>query len=595
MKDLAMQHITRSSIVEFIPRCGPSTNAGPFVSVLCTVVIATFFITSPQGLFAKEPSFTATSCGVTRGETRIAALLPAALLDLEAPQLRAMIVMQAEGTHPQVQNLRSRWQTFQQRHHETLAVGLIPTMYPDGPPKQPVVYPPTDRTAYSDPVAPEAIYVWRYLGNLGPDLVIVVRPGVEYSWNDGAKAGESQPSEKPRASDNLAAALRTHAVAGVGRIPAIDVQWDGEADLLSRLVSLAEQARSRQQRLGPDSAKADSAKAELLRRLDRSPIEVAEQLSQVYGHKLPSVAYIPSLALVGRLRLGELTGDMRHLHDVERIVAPYRNGEKSSLGARPSGSTLSGHLIFSELSRRTNKPEYLTLVRRAADLGFDDGQLREAMPFHHEMSDAVFMGTPILTEAGSLSGEDRYFRMAARHHAFMRQLNLRDDGLHRHSPLDPANTAWGRGNGFPALGLAWTLSALPENEPLHARMLSDFHHHIDAMLQHQDEMGMWHQVVDHPESYREFTVTCMTTFAITRGLRKGWLRGDKYEAALARAWPAIKRRIGPQGVLSDVCTGTGKQKSFRDYLDRTAILGTDDRGGAMALMVATEIALYERP
>jgi len=32
----------------------------------------------------------------------------------------------------------------------------------------------------------------------------------------------------------------------------------------------------------------------------------------------------------------------------------------------------------------------------------------------------------------------------------------------------------------------------------------------------------------------------------------------------------------------------------RDYLDRTAILGRDERGGAMALMVSTEIAFWER-
>ena len=35
-------------------------------------------------------------------------------------------------------------------------------------------------------------------------------------------------------------------------------------------------------------------------------------------------------------------------------------------------------------------------------------------------------------------------------------------------------------------------------------------------------------------------------------------------------------------------------KSLRDYFDRTAILGRDDRGGAMALMVSTEIAYWEQ-
>jgi len=34
--------------------------------------------------------------------------------------------------------------------------------------------------------------------------------------------------------------------------------------------------------------------------------------------------------------------------------------------------------------------------------------------------------------------------------------------------------------------------------------------------------------------------------------------------------------------------GTGKQKTLRDYFDRPAINGRDDRGGAMGLLFATE-------
>ncbi|HRX57056.1 MAG TPA: hypothetical protein P5016_21280, partial [Verrucomicrobiales bacterium] len=61
-----------------------------------------------------------------------------------------------------------------------------------------------------------------------------------------------------------------------------------------------------------------------------------------------------------------------------------------------------------------------------------------------------------------------------------------------------------------------------------------------------------------------------------------------------KSWRAVKSRIGHDGHLVDVCTGTGKMMSLRDYYDRTAILGRDDRGGAMALMVATEMAFWEK-
>jgi rhamnogalacturonyl hydrolase YesR len=200
------------------------------------------------------------------------------------------------------------------------------------------------------------------------------------------------------------------------------------------------------------------------------------------------------------------------------------------------------------------------------------------------------MSTPILVEAGRLTGDAKYYEMAARHLTFMTNLNRRADGLHRHSPLD--ETAWGRGNGFPALGLAWCLDVIPEDRPERAVMLEAFKTHIAAVLPHQDATGMWHQVVDHPESYRELTSTCMITYALLRGRQQGWL-DSSVEPAIERAWEALKLRIGEDGVLFDVCTGTGKQKSLREYYDRTAILGKDARGGAMSLLVSTEYASWK--
>ncbi len=162
------------------------------------------------------------------------------------------------------------------------------------------------------------------------------------------------------------------------------------------------------------------------------------------------------MALIGRLRLAELAGDARRRteieRDVERIVAPYLTGARQTLPARPAGNHLSGHLVFGELADRTKDRRYIELAAAAARLGFDEsGSPREAMPYHEEMSDAVFMGGPILAQVGRLTGETKYFDQCLRHFRFMQKLVLRRDGLYRHSPLD--ETAWGRGNGFPALGL----------------------------------------------------------------------------------------------------------------------------------------------
>jgi rhamnogalacturonyl hydrolase YesR len=322
-----------------------------------------------------------------------------------------------------------------------------------------------------------------------------------------------------------------------------------------------------------------SVRREMQRRLGRTPRQVAGVLSAHYGHNLPDVVYIPAMALVGRIRMGAMA-------DVERIVAPYLE-RAATLPAKVTGSHLSGHLVFAELARRTGKSAYSDLVRRVADLGDFEGP----MPHHDEMSDAVFMGTPILAEAGRLTGETRYFDRAIRHMEYMLKLNLRPDGLHRHSPL--SETAWGRGNGFPALGLAWTLDAMPADYAGRRRVLEAFQRHMEALHPHQDATGMWHQIIDRPESYRELSATCMIGYAMLRGIRSGWLEAASYGPLIRRAWEAVNARIADDGSLFDVCAGTGKQKTQRAYFERPAIQGKDDRGGAMALLFAVEMMMRE--
>jgi rhamnogalacturonyl hydrolase YesR len=207
------------------------------------------------------------------------------------------------------------------------------------------------------------------------------------------------------------------------------------------------------------------------------------------------------------------------------------------------------------------------------------------------MSDAVFMSCPLLTQAGRLTGEVKYHDMAVKHLAFMQKLCLRKDGIYRHSPLDEA--AWGRGNGFPALGLAWSLGNLPQEHPGRAAMLASFQNHMAALKPPQDLTGMWHQVIDRPESYPELTATCMITTSLSLGMRAGWLDRETYEPLVRRAWPAISVRVGGDGSLTGVCEGTGKQPNLQAYFDRKAINGFDERGGAMALLAATELMAFE--
>lgn len=338
----------------------------------------------------------------------------------------------------------------------------------------------------------------------------------------------------------------------------------------------------------------DTSSKDEAERLARSPRQVAEQLAAIYGKKLEQVAYIPALPLVAKLRLSELTHDPKYAAEVDQIVAPFLKGEKSPVPK--SGSEQAGHLIFAALASRAKAPDrarWLQLCRNSADQIFDaDGKPLAIMPFHNEMSDAVFMAGPILAATGQLSGERKYFDAAVIHFAAMRKLCVRSDGLYRHSPLCEA--AWGRGNGFPALGLALALSDWPDDHPAKQNLIAEFQKHLAALKPHQDtKTGCWHQVIDRPESYDEYSCTCMIGFAMQRGILRGWLTKRDYQPCVDRAWRAIQERTSTDGRLVNVCSGTGKQKSLQDYFDRPAINGRDDRGGAMGLLFATELMAAE--
>ncbi len=163
--------------------------------------------------------------------------------------------------------------------------------------------------------------------------------------------------------------------------------------------------------------------------------------------------------------------------------------------------------------------------------------MREFMPLHGGWSDSVFMDIPILAMAGALSGDRKYFDMAARHSAFMQTIVRRPDGLYRHQASSDA--AWGRGNGFPALGMALTLSTFPKDHAEYPTLLASFQRHMKTLAALQDENGMFREVIDHPGAYPEYSGTTMIATAMLRGIRKGWLDAATYQPIVDRAWQAV--------------------------------------------------------
>ena len=199
----------------------------------------------------------------------------------------------------------------------------------------------------------------------------------------------------------------------------------------------------------------------------------------------------------------------------------------------------------------------------------------------------MFMASSVLSRVGNGKYAPAVGRLLTTYAAKLQ----RPDGIFIHASDGPH--AWGRGNGFALLGLTEALTHLPKEWPDRARVLETYKTHVNALGKLQSDDGSWRQVVDEPTSYRELTVTAMTTAAMARGVRLGWIDRKTFEPIINKGWIAVAARVNPDGTVKDVCSGTGAQPTKEYYLNRPAINGADDRGGAMALLVAIEVALLK--
>ena len=199
------------------------------------------------------------------------------------------------------------------------------------------------------------------------------------------------------------------------------------------------------------------------------------------------------------------------------------------------------------------------------------------------------MAGAMLGRAYALTGDSRYTDLLVK---FLLDAGTQqDNGMFWHCRSAPFY--WGRGNGFAALGLAETLTYLPEDHPGREEILNIYRKLLDAVAATQYMSGMYPQVLNVPGSYQEFTATCMMGIALARGLRLGWL-GPDYRPALELAWQGVAERTDGQGNVVDGCVSTGVQGSLQEYLDRPAIFGRDDRSGGMALWFAVEMERCSR-
>ena len=130
------------------------------------------------------------------------------------------------------------------------------------------------------------------------------------------------------------------------------------------------------------------------------------------------------------------------------------------------------------------------------------------------------------------------------------------------------------------------LLVLSENHQHYAAILDAYQKMMTTLLDYQGEDGMWHQLLDDPESYPESSCTGMFLFALASGVDKGWISAEQYSGKVKKAWDALAGYVNEKGEVENVCVGTNAKDNKKHYLTRPKSTG-NFHGQAAVLWAAT--------
>jgi unsaturated rhamnogalacturonyl hydrolase len=279
------------------------------------------------------------------------------------------------------------------------------------------------------------------------------------------------------------------------------------------------------------------------------------------------VIYPEVIAWYGALTVARLTGDASLSDRLIKKFEPFLSDPGSK---RINRRAHVDYRVFGavplEIFIQTRDPRCKDLGLGLADAQWEkvtaDGITAEARYWIDDM----YMIPLLQTQAFRATGDSKYLdRAALTMSAYFDKMQT-SNGLFFHGT--DARFYWGRGNGWMAAGSTELLSSLPENHPLHPRVLAGYRKLMAGLLENQMASGMWRQLIDKPESWPESSGSAMFTFAMVSGVKKNWLEGGTYGPAARKAWLALVKQLDENANLREVCVGTDKGFDEKFYLER---------------------------
>jgi len=230
--------------------------------------------------------------------------------------------------------------------------------------------------------------------------------------------------------------------------------------------------------------------------------------------------------------------------------------------------------------------------------------------------DGLYMGAPFYAEYAMLFNEDAAFDDIANQFIWMEK-HARDakTGLLYHAWDESKEQKWanketGTSPHFWARAMGWYSDAIvdaldyfPATHPKRQALIDILNRLVNALEKYQDkESGLWYDVMNYhgpgkEKNYFEASASCQFTYAIAKGVRKGYLPASKLAIAQKAYAGIVKRFIKVEDGQTNLhgtvkVSGLGgnpyRDGSFEYYMSEPVIVN-DPKGVGAFLLASTEM------
>jgi unsaturated rhamnogalacturonyl hydrolase len=306
------------------------------------------------------------------------------------------------------------------------------------------------------------------------------------------------------------------------------------------------------------------------------------------------------ILMLGLLEAADALGEERYAQSARRwLDAQLTEGVNLAEGATWDWGALP--LPALALYRRTREEQYLALARQVCEhittkaRRTADGAVVTHAGRPQLWVDSMYFTAPALVRTAAVTGQQRYVEESL-HEIEVHARHLLDasTGLFRHMWDEESGQRspcpWARGNAWAALATLEVLNALPQDHPKRASLADMLRRQMEAVVRLQDASGLWHTVLDRPDSYLETSCSAMFALPIVNGVHTGapegaWLPAEMLASA-RRAWDGVRAQVTPGGRVTGVSAGT-PPGDFETY--QKVPLGSQTFGTGFVLLAGIEM------